>query len=120
MIDIRYGMRVQCGERTELSIRFLAAAVDAGIPLDLTLRPRTVRCVIEHQHADEEHQAVLAELPLADTAEVWVSWLSGHEPHTVERRTYCPVSAGPDRPCELYAQHPDGHSWQLIERHVTA
>ncbi|MFF0430297.1 hypothetical protein ACFYUJ_38795 [Streptomyces sp. NPDC004520] len=111
------GLRTQCGELANLSEPFRELVTQAGIRGEV---PHAVRCVVErHRVGDELHHAVLAELPLADAGDIWVSWLDSREPHEVERRVYCPVTAGPGIPCELHALHPDGHSWELAERHVT-
>ncbi|MFE0654373.1 hypothetical protein ACFVZH_38145 [Streptomyces sp. NPDC059534] len=111
------GMRIQCGERAHLSDAFKAVVAAAGIE---GKAPSTVRCVVErHRVGEEVHHAVLSELPLRDAGDIWVSWLDSREPHEVERRLYCPVTAGPGIPCELHAMHPDGHSWELTERYLT-
>ncbi|MFF5491518.1 hypothetical protein [Streptomyces virginiae] len=114
-------MAIQCGDVLQLSESLLAAAGVARVPVSGEPPHNAVRCLVEqHRQDDDVHHGLLADLPLAEDGDLWVSWTDGHEPHQVERRPYCPVTAGPGQPCELFGGHPDGHSWELTERHRTS
>lgn len=104
-----------CGARQYLPGRLVPLALrletSRDRPAETADVARGLRCTMQ-AHGDEvPHYGLVLDLAGAETGSVWTTWAAGSVPELLVVLPDCPGDGG--RPCNEWAAHPGGHTWQV-------